>query len=500
VVNNLANIYFDYNSPIITNLAVTSIAAPNSCFTLSATTTAASCAGVSNGSITVTVNGGTAPFIYSITGVAPQSSPAFTALAVGTYAIAVTDANSCMVSVMATVDAAGGFTATGASTPASCAGVNNGSITVTPNGGTAPLTYSLDGGTPQAAGTFTGVAAGQHTVLVTDASGCAASVDVTVTAGSGFTAAASSTAASCGQSNGNITVTVSGGPAPYSYTLNSGSPQNSNVFNNVSSGSHILLVTDANGCTASLTVVVGETPITATITTTNSTCSGGGTIEVTGSNGTAPSLYSINGGAMQSSAIFDNLIAGSYVVLVQDANMCTYTETVTINVTPGTVTPTVSIIASSSTICEGEPVTFTATATNGGANPQYQWLVNGANAGTNAATLTINPTSDADVSVVLTSNDACASPATATSNTVTVAVNPSQAPSITISGNTTVDQGASATITSSVVNEGTTPSYQWQDSTSTHTWTNIAGAINSTIDYTPQQTGDGIRAILTSTA
>ena len=467
--------------------------------TIAASATPDGCLGSGSGTITVMASSGAAPYNYSINSGPLQSSPDFTGLVAGVYSVEAIDANGCMGSLSVTVAPATTFTATASSTPASCAGVNNGTITVTPNSGTPPYSYSLDGGAPQASETFTGVTAGPHTVVVTDANGCSASVDITVTSGTGFIAAASTTASDCGLQNATITVTPNGGIAPYTYTLNSGTSQASEIFTNVSAGTHIISIEDASGCIASLTAVVGETPISATLTTTQSTCLAGGTIEVTGSTGTAPFMYSIDGGTMQSAAIFDNLIAGSYVVLVQDANMCTYTETVTINASPGTVLPTVSITSDVTSVCSGEPVTFTATATNGGANPQFEWTVNGSVAGTNAATLTINPTVNSDVSVQLTSDDPCASPTTANSNTLSVTVDPQQTSLITIAGNTTVDQGASTNITSSVVNGGTSPSYQWQDSTASHTWANITGATNSSIDYTPQQTGDGLRSILTST-
>jgi hypothetical protein len=83
------------------------------------------------------------------------------------------------------------------------------------------------------------------------------------------------------------------------------------------------------------------------------------------------------------------------------------------------VDPSVSIAASSTTICNGTSVTFTATPTNGGTNPSYQWQVNGANAGTNAPTFTTNTLNDGDVvTVILTSDLACVSTPTATSNPV----------------------------------------------------------------------------------
>ncbi|RYZ33395.1 MAG: hypothetical protein EOP49_35970, partial [Sphingobacteriales bacterium] len=214
VVNNSASIYFDYNAPVVTNPALTSIVSPQTCFTMSTTSVDAFCA-QANGSITVTVSGGTAPYSYTLNNGTPQASPDFTALPAGTYSVKVSDATGCVDSVNVTINTTGGVLLSASSTPASCAGVNNGTITVTVSGGTAPYNYSLDGGTSQTSETFTSVGAGPHTVLVTDAGGCSASVSVTVPSGSGIIATVSSTPSNCGVNNGTITVTASGGPTPY---------------------------------------------------------------------------------------------------------------------------------------------------------------------------------------------------------------------------------------------------------------------------------------------
>src|SRR5688572_24688210 len=86
------------------------------------------------------------------------------------------------------------------------------------------------------------------------------------------------------------------------------------------------------------------------------------------------------------------------------------------------VAPSVSIAANpGNTICTGSNVTFTATPTNGGATPVYQWKLNGNNVGTNSNTYSNNALVNGDVvSVVMTSSLGCANPAFATSNEITL--------------------------------------------------------------------------------
>lgn len=83
-------------------------------------------------------------------------------------------------------------------------------------------------------------------------------------------------------------------------------------------------------------------------------------------------------------------------------------------------------------------------------------------------------------------------------NGTNITVIPAQTPSINITGSTSVQIGSSATITSSIVNGGSSPLYQWQDSTASHSWTDIVGETNANITYLPEHTGVGLRCQLTS--
>ncbi|MBL7889341.1 MAG: PKD domain-containing protein, partial [Bacteroidia bacterium] len=160
------------------------------------------------------------------------------------------------------------------------------------------------------------------------------------------------------------------------------------------------------------------------------------------------------------------------------------------------VTPSVSIVSTGTTICAGDAVTFTATPTNGGTTPSYQWQVNGANAGTNSTTFTSSTLANGDVvTVIMTSSDACASPATATSNSITITVQSSVVPSVSIvSSGSTICAGDAVTFTATPTNGGSTPSYQWQVNGSN------AGTNSDTFTSSTLANGDVVTVIMTSSS
>src|SRR5690606_22912854 len=129
--------------------------------------------GAADGEITVTANGGTVAYEYSIDGgTTYQVSNVFSSLAPGAYTITVRDANSCTatMAVVNITQPAVALSATTTDTDITCFGAADGEITVTANGGTAAYEYSIDGGTTyQVSNVFSSLAPGAYTITVRDA-------------------------------------------------------------------------------------------------------------------------------------------------------------------------------------------------------------------------------------------------------------------------------------------------------------------------------------------
>jgi len=125
--------------------------------------------------------------------------------------------------------------------------------------------------------------------------------------------------------------------------------------------------------------------------------------------------------------------------------------------------PSVTISASpSSTICAGVNVTFTATPTNGGATPSYQWTKNAINVGTNSATYADNTLANGDqISVVMTTSLTCVTSPTAASTPITMTVNPNPvAPPVTFSPSSFC-VGQTITTPPAITSPTGTSTYNW---------------------------------------
>ena len=336
---------------------------------LTATATDASCNGFSDGTVDLTVSGGTPPYSYSwSTGATTQ---VLNGVGAGTYSVVVTDANGCTANASATVGEPPVLIAVATATDASCNGFSDGTVDLTVSGGTPPYSYSWStGATTQ---DLNGVGAGTYSVVVTDANGCTASASATVGEPPVLIAGASATDASCnGFSDGTATVVGSGGTPPYDYQWDSNAGnQATQTATGLSAGTYSVVVTDANGCTATTSATVGEPPVlTAVATATDASCNGfsDGTVDLTVSGGTPPYSYSWSTGATTQD--LSGVSAGTYSVVVTDANGCTANASATVGEPPALIAGATSTDASCNGFSDG---TATASASGGTPPYDYQW-------------------------------------------------------------------------------------------------------------------------------
>lgn len=307
----------------------------------------------------------------------------------------------------------------------------------------------------------------------------------------------------------SATLTATGGD---SYSWSSGGSTATIVVSPASTTVYTVTVSSGT-CTATDNVTVsvtsgGPASVSITASPSGSICAGTSvTFTATPTNGGTPAYqWKDNGtdisGATNSTYITTALTSSDAITCVMTSSLsCATGSPATSNSITKTVYPTVPVSVSiaanpSGGICTGNSVTFTATATNGGGNPSYQWKKNGSNiAGQTTSVYTSASLANGDIiTCVLTSSVSCPSGSPATSNAITLVVASSLPASVNIAANpgSTICSGSSVTFTATATNGGA-PTYQWKNNGS-----NITGATNSTYTSSTLANNDQITCVMTS--
>lgn len=361
--------------------------------------------GSSNGSASINVTGGIAPYTYAWS---PTGGNAATAnnLAAGNYSVTVTDGNNCQITQSVTVNSAGGATITiGTAQNPTCANSTNGSIQTTITGGATPysIQWTPSGGTSANA---SNLGAGTYTITVTDNNNCVSSATATLTAPPAITGTISTNPATCGATDGSATVTATGGTGNLSYSW-SPTGGNAATANGLSSGPYTVTVSDQNQCSVTFNAnVPANGGPTVTINTVSPVlCANGtnGQLTANVSGGTAPFTYSWSpsGGSAASAS---NLSPGTYTVTVTDAASCVVSATTTLT-NPSGINIQENIVPENCGALDGS---ISVLATGGSGNYTYAWTPN---VGSSSS---ITNLENGDYSVIVTDGNGCSATETYT--------------------------------------------------------------------------------------
>jgi hypothetical protein len=348
--------------------------------TVNALQTQPSCFGASDGTLDITVTGGTAP--YTFTWSNGSTDEDITNITGGSYTVTVTDNHNCnwvaslvlnqpdQLQILSTINAV------------TCNGASNGSIDLATSGGTQPYTWAWSGG--QSTEDITDLDAGLYTVTITDNHSCQLTQQFEVTQPNILQLTVDLiTPATCHNGNdGAITLSTNGGTLNYSYLWNDGVTTEDRT--SLTDGTYQLTVTDANGCTATGVYVVNalNTIIINGVVEDVSCIEGStGAITLTVGGGTEPYSFTWNDGSTDQNRI--ELVPGIYSVTVADDNGCTQVNTFTVNqINPISISSTVTNIS-----CYGMADGSITVSGSGGTTP-YSWEWSNGGYGTSLINLT----------------------------------------------------------------------------------------------------------------
>jgi hypothetical protein len=318
---NLCKENADYYVPYVDSVAIAYTSADVSCH------------GGADGSVSLTVTGGTGNYTYdwSRNGVSGYASVQdINGLDSALYSVAVRDRDGAglprTIQVLVSQPTALKSSITG--TNVFCHGESSGLADLQVSGGMVPYTYSWTGPSGYTSNTedISNIPMGVYDVAIIDGNGCPGHSSVNITEPGGLSISSVVTPISCfgGKNDGSIALTVSGGSSPYVYDWSNG--LNSATISSLRAGTYQCTITDQDNCAQTTTEeVLLPTPISATFTGNNIKCYGGSdgalTINPSGSNGTYSYKWS-NGLTSQG---ISSLAPGNYYVTVTDIKNCTDT-------------------------------------------------------------------------------------------------------------------------------------------------------------------------------
>jgi uncharacterized protein (DUF2141 family) len=425
--------------------------------------TAVSCNGLVNGSVDLTVNGGTGNYSYNWSN--SQVSQDLTTIGSGVYFVTISDVNSCSVVDSATVTEPISLVYTDSVTSINCGGDSSGAVILTVSGGTIPYSYNWSNG--ESTATIDSLKIGTYGVTITDNNGCILTNSYTLTHPIALNLFVSSTDITCnGLANGTATANTIGGSGSKSFAWNVSTSSTiiatTASVSNLSVGKYYVNAIDSLGCSQMDSVDILEpTLLIATLDSTDLSCNGDftGSVDLTVSGGTIPYTFnwsnSTNPTTIAITEDISNLAAETYYVTITDRNNCQIIDSTTIN-QPDTIGITTSI---QHVLCATDSSGTITLSITGGTQPYiYSWTTSTSSA--TFATDSISKLIAGMYSVTITDANFC-------SETATYQITEPSILSVLLNASTVNCGGDSTGMITSAVSGGVTPyTYAWSNSAS----------------------------------
>ena len=306
--------------------------------------------GANNGSIDITVAGGSTPYYYLWSNGMQTQDLLF--LAAGSYRCTITDNNGCiLISPYYTVEnSTGNLSFSYLDTDPEICGNGQGEIQTIVQGGSTPYTYIWSNGATTA--NLIGLSEGTYSATVTDANGCSiytGQMQISNLPGTLSLTSINTNNEICGNQTGSIAISIIGGTNPISFLWNNGSTSQ-NLYN-INAGNYNCLVTDANGCSftlnANVTDEAGSLSIQNIVSFPEHCSDGNGSLSMYISGEVSPVSFLWSNGAITQN--ITSLNQGYYYVTVSDASGCTTTSYSSVNNITGTLN--YNVVAVTNEIC-----------------------------------------------------------------------------------------------------------------------------------------------------
>jgi gliding motility-associated-like protein len=354
------------------------------------------CHGAANGSIVLTVSGGTPGYTYNWSN--SQTTQNISALTGGTYTVTVHDTQNCSASALATITDPAAISIILSKQDEKCFGDANANVNSIVSGGAGLYIYVWSNGATT--GNIASLIINTYTLTVTDQNACTATASVTLNQPQQLISLLAATDVQCfSQNNGAINQSITGGTMPYQFHWsNNGVTQN---ISTLQAGSYTVTVTDANLCTASSTATINQpTAIVLNGLVTNASCFGAndGSVNLNASGGTPVYTYVWSNNSTSQS--ISNVTNGSYTVTVADSKNCTQSKIFVVGSPPAiNIFPSVTPVS-----CFGGANGNIHLTVNGGTGPySFLWsdyTTGPADTALNAGNYSVTITDNANCSAV----------------------------------------------------------------------------------------------------